>query len=68
MFTLFGLKEIPEFFRGSLEVLMSLRSIIKDQVRLRLVNLKIKGSKHSVDAAKIWKFQVNMGNVDMHSD
>lgn len=37
-------------------------SIIRDHVRLRLLSLKIKGSKHSSDAAKIWNFQVMEGN------
>ncbi|GKA56643.1 hypothetical protein Tco_0755715 [Tanacetum coccineum] len=37
-------------------------SMIKDLVRLRILGLKIKGSKQAVDAAKIWDFQVMRGN------
>ncbi|PWA80038.1 hypothetical protein CTI12_AA080440 [Artemisia annua] len=35
-------------------------SIIREVVRLRLLSLKIKGSKNSIDAAKIWDFQVQV--------
>lgn len=42
-------------------------SIIRDQVRLRLLSLKIKGSKHSFNAAKIWDLQVMKSNEGKHS-
>ncbi|GKD78588.1 hypothetical protein Tco_1341209, partial [Tanacetum coccineum] len=36
--------------------------IIKDYVKLRLLSLKIKWSKQSMGAAKMWKFHVVQGN------
>ncbi|PWA89282.1 hypothetical protein CTI12_AA034600 [Artemisia annua] len=37
-------------------------NIVREAVRLRLLSLKIKGSKRSLDASRIWNFQVMKGN------
>ncbi|GKD53165.1 RNA-directed DNA polymerase, eukaryota, reverse transcriptase zinc-binding domain protein [Tanacetum coccineum] len=43
---------------------LRLFKLIRDNVRLRLLSLKIRRSKQSLDVAKIWKFHVLQREVD----
>lgn len=46
------------FFQGKSRNVASLCCIIKEQVRLRLMSLRIKNSLHVIKAAQVWNFSV----------
>lgn len=46
------------YFQGKFRSLEDVCSIVKDHVRLRLLSLKIRKTKQSLEAAEIWNFHV----------
>ena len=55
-------------FHGSSRNVDDICGIIKETVRCRLLSLKIKKSKQSLVAAKIWGFHVTQGNLGGGAD